>query len=100
MNVPLAFNPLIQHIPHAVPVVIVWGIMLRFYLAQRKLNRDGKPTTLTAPTADPNARSASGGAVERPAAHRVWVADDTTATSAASGQREPPVLERIQAGRL
>jgi hypothetical protein len=41
MNLPLAINPLIiEHLPHAVPVVIVWGIMLRFYLAQRKAGRE------------------------------------------------------------
>lgn len=29
---------LIQHIPHAVPVVIVWGLMLRFWLDERRRN--------------------------------------------------------------
>jgi hypothetical protein len=32
-------NVLVTHIPHAIPVVVIWGILLRFWLAQRRLNR-------------------------------------------------------------
>ncbi len=39
MNPQLAISPLVQHIPHAVPVVIIWVLMARFWLAQRKLKQ-------------------------------------------------------------
>ncbi len=37
-------NVLVQHIPHAIPVVIIWGIMLRYWQVQRRLERDEVPT--------------------------------------------------------
>ncbi len=54
-------NVLIGHIPHAVPVVVIWGIMLRFWLQQRRL----PPLEDRAPTAEPAIPSA---AVALPAA--------------------------------
>lgn len=36
-------NVLVQHIPHAIPVVIVWGILIRFYLDQRRTARNAGP---------------------------------------------------------
>lgn len=71
MNPPLALTPLIAHIPHAVPVVIVWGIMLRFYFAQRKL-KTGRPVRAEGAVVRQ--------AADRPAARRVWAADDTPAS--------------------
>ncbi|MGI8803464.1 MAG: hypothetical protein ACR2KV_15085 [Solirubrobacteraceae bacterium] len=46
-------NPLIQHIPHAIPVVLIWGILLRFWLTQRRLERAeaGGESVSTAPPA-------------------------------------------------
>src|SRR5947199_2767185 len=35
-------NLLVQHIPHAIPVVIVWGILIRYWLVQRRLPPDGR----------------------------------------------------------
>ncbi|HEU0316897.1 MAG TPA: hypothetical protein VFR49_06180, partial [Solirubrobacteraceae bacterium] len=29
----------VQHIPHIIPVVVVWGILIRFWLTQRRLER-------------------------------------------------------------
>jgi hypothetical protein len=33
----------IAHIPHIIPVVLVWGILIRFWLVQRRLEREGGP---------------------------------------------------------
>jgi hypothetical protein len=30
-------NLLVEHIPHAIPVVVVWGILIRYWLVQRRL---------------------------------------------------------------
>jgi hypothetical protein len=35
-------NLLVQHIPHAIPVVIVWGILIRYWLVQRRLPPDAR----------------------------------------------------------
>ncbi|MCA1682943.1 MAG: hypothetical protein LC685_02970 [Actinobacteria bacterium] len=48
-------RPLIQHIPHAVPVVIIWGILIRYWLVQRRLEA-GRPAAApssAAPAATP-----------------------------------------------
>ena len=39
-------NVLVQHIPHAIPVVLIWGLLLRFWLAQRRPDH----ATLAAPS--------------------------------------------------
>ena len=46
---------LVGHIPHAIPVVVIWGIMLRFWLQQRRL----PPLEDRVPTAEPAIRSAT-----------------------------------------
>jgi hypothetical protein len=90
MNPPLAISPLIAHIPHAVPVVIVWGIMLRYYFVQRKLKAGRGP----APES-----STEHGPVDRPVPHRVWAADDAPGTSVLSKYHEVPTAGRTPAGR-
>jgi len=88
MNPPLAITPLITHIPHAVPVVIVWGIMLRFYLVERRRK------------VDPARRNpAELRQVDRPVSRRVWAADDVTGTTASSRHQGVPVVGRTPAGR-
>ncbi len=90
MNTPLAISPLIAHIPHAVPVVIVWGIMLRFYLVQRK------PKVERVPTAEISGERTS---AVPPAGRRVWAADDEPGTSVSSRYQGVPVVGRRSAGR-
>jgi hypothetical protein len=89
MNPPLAFNPLIAHIPHAVPVVIVWGIMLRFYFAQRKSTAERHVASSTADDS----------AIDRPAKRRVWAADDIPPTGLSTRPQQAPVDGRTPAGR-
>jgi hypothetical protein len=90
MNPPLALTPLIAHIPHAVPVVIVWGIMLRFYFAQRKLKHGPAPSA-----GSPD----DGGTAQRPSVRRVWAVDDTPVASVTSDRDEVPAVERMPTGR-
>jgi hypothetical protein len=87
MNTPIALTPLIAHIPHAVPVVIIWGIMLRFYFAQRKLKSQTATATQT---------SVEG----RPPTRRVWAADDPPTTGPSGDRDGGSVLGRTPAGRL
>jgi hypothetical protein len=93
MNPPLAFSPLIVHIPHAVPVVIVWGIMLRFYLVQRKLKHG--PAQSTSRPDDGN----DAGTAREPSARRVWAVDDTPVASVTGDRHEVPAVGRTPAGR-
>jgi hypothetical protein len=39
----------ITHIPHIIPVLLVWGILIRFWLAQRRLEREGGPGSASTP---------------------------------------------------
>jgi hypothetical protein len=92
MNPPIAFSPLLVHIPHAVPVVIIWGIMLRFYLVQRRLNRAGRTAAVSAPRDDGVVAEVAGSpAADRPARRRFRVVDDAAGLSAAVGGPEAPV---------
>jgi hypothetical protein len=92
MNLPLAISPLVVHIPHAVPVVIVWAIMTRFYLAQRKLKREGGSPAAAAPQGE---RNASGPepvmAADRPAPRKFRAVDDAARLSVRSTGRDAPV---------
>jgi hypothetical protein len=98
MNLPFAFSPLLAHIPHAVPVVIIWGIMLRFYLVHRKLKNGRSGPVPATPATDSATRST---APDRPVARRVWaVDDDPQSADVSSGRQEVPVLGRTPAGRL
>ncbi len=71
-------NVLVQHIPHAIPVVLVWGLLVRFWLAQRRLERGGDlgeaqaPPPAAAPTSASAARPAP--AVRRSVAARGLIA--------------------------
>jgi hypothetical protein len=88
MNPPSAFSPLIVHIPHAVPVVIIWGIMLRFYLVQRKLKRDGNQPSREETVAVEGSVPA---AADRPSVGRFRAVDDASGLAAQVGGRERPV---------
>jgi hypothetical protein len=99
MNLPSAFSPLIVHIPHAVPVVIVWGIMLRFYLVSRK--EKARSASLGGPAADPvTPSSIVDKAADRPVERKVWAVDDTPDLGVPSGRPAGPVLGRTPVGRL
>jgi hypothetical protein len=88
MNPPPAFSPLIVHIPHAVPVVIIWGIMLRFYLVQRKLKRDGHQASREeAVVVDGDVPSAA----DRPTVGRFRAVDEAAGLAVQVGGRERPV---------
>ncbi|HEY5195915.1 MAG TPA: hypothetical protein VIJ51_02685 [Solirubrobacteraceae bacterium] len=102
MNPPIAFSPLLVHIPHAVPVVIVWGIMLRFYLVQRKQRQEQAGAVLAAPVTDSATRSSSvRTTTDPPVARRVWAVDDAApSTAVASDRRDVAELGRAPAGRL
>ncbi|HWH12868.1 MAG TPA: hypothetical protein VG165_17235 [Solirubrobacteraceae bacterium] len=101
MNPMIAFSPLLVHIPHAVPVVIVWGIMLRFYLVARKQKQGGPGPGLDTPETDPATRSPNvRQAADRPVARRVWAADDELSTDVASDRHDAPVPGRTPVGRL
>jgi hypothetical protein len=100
MNPPLAFSPLIVHIPHAVPVVIVWGILLRFYFVQRKQNAGSESGPLAGAAADAPKDSRGGQTADRPVARRVWAVDDTPETGVSKEHHEAPVPGRTPAGRL
>lgn len=101
MNLPLAFSPLIGHIPHAVPVVIVWGIMLRFYLVHRKQSDGRADTPLAASGTDPATGSTNALTSDRPVARRVWaVDDDPQYAEASTDPHEVPALGRTPAGLL
>jgi hypothetical protein len=68
-------NVLVAHIPHAVPVVVIWGLMLRYWLVQRRLERDGMgsaapPPNLAAPALTPAAPARPAVAVRRSVAVR------------------------------
>jgi hypothetical protein len=101
MNPSLAFSPLIVHIPHAVPVVIAWGVMLRFYLAQRK-QKAAQPSTVASVAMAEHEPLASDGRATgvKPAARRVWAVDDAPETGVLEDHHEVPVLGRTPAGRL
>jgi hypothetical protein len=91
MNPPLAVNPLIiEHIPHAVPVVIVWGIMLRFYLAQRRAGRERLASPTTAPAAGRVASSEAGAATGQVPGRRFRAVDGGSGLTAQGGRRETP----------
>lgn len=90
MNPPFAISPLIAHIPHAVPVVIVWGLMLRFYVVQRRLKVGRDPAMQD---------SAEVTRVDRPVVRRVWAADDAPETSVSSKHHKVPAVGRTPAGR-
>jgi hypothetical protein len=99
MNPPLAFSPLIVHIPHAVPVVIVWGIMLRFYLVQRKLKAGPQAGSVVGAADAPADDSPENGAAHRPVARRVWAVDDTPRTGVSEDRHEVPAVGRTTTGR-
>jgi hypothetical protein len=101
MNPPLAFSPLIVHIPHAVPVVIVWGILIRFYFVQRKLKAGSQSGSLAGVEADAQSdRSRTTGAADRPVTRRVWAVEDTPEQGVSGDRQEVPVAGRTPAGRL
>ena len=92
MNLPLAISPLVVHIPHAVPVVIVWGIMVRFYLVQRKLKREAGSPQSTATQGERNALgSESATAADRPVPRKFRAVDDAARLSVRRVGREAPV---------
>jgi hypothetical protein len=93
MNPPLAVNPLIiEHIPHAVPVVIVWGIMLRFYLAQRRAGRERLASSATTPAAERVASSEAVAAAGRVPTRRFRAVDGGSGLTAQGGGRETPAV--------
>jgi hypothetical protein len=91
MNPPMAFSPLIVHIPHAVPVVIIWGIMLRFYLVQRKLNRAERGPLTPVTGSVPGVAEAAELSADRPAVRRFRAVDEASGLSAPGGGPQPPV---------
>jgi hypothetical protein len=42
-------NILVQHIPHAIPVVAIWGLMIHYWLVQRRAGRDPSEPVAAAP---------------------------------------------------
>jgi len=93
---PLAITPLITHIPHAVPVVILWGIMLRFYFVQRK-QKSGRDSAIRSDPARLSPGEQTGR--DRPVTRRVWAADEATGTTASGRYDEVPAAGRTPAGR-
>lgn len=66
---------LIQHIPHAVPVVIIWGLMLRFWLDERRGRPADEAQVAPEPVPVPAvARSAAAAPVRRSVALRGLIA--------------------------
>ncbi len=96
MNPPMAITPLITHIPHAVPVVIIWGIMIRFYLVQRKQKSAQDPAIGSDPARLSPAEETGR---DRPVTRRVWAADEATGTNASDRYHEVPAAGHTPAGR-